>query len=85
LPEYNFTTPLKFDVLNPQMLVPGPDGNPVSMKGVTLDRGKFEAMKGEYYGLRGWDVVSGRQTRRKLEELGLRDVAAELESRGLLA
>jgi aldehyde:ferredoxin oxidoreductase len=85
LPEYNFTTPLKFDVLNPQMLVPGPDGNPVSMKGVTLDRDGFERMKGEYYELRGWDALTGRQTRRKLENLDLKDVAADLESRGLLA
>ncbi len=85
LPEYNFTTPLKFDVLNPQMLVPGPDGNPVSRKGMTLDRDEFERMKGEYYQLRGWDAVTGRQTRRKLEEIDLADVAAELESRGLLA
>jgi aldehyde:ferredoxin oxidoreductase len=85
LPEYNFTTPLKFDVLNPQMLVPGPDGNPVSRKGMTLDRAEFERMKGEYYDLRGWDVPTGRQTKRKLEELDLADVAAELESRGLLA
>ena len=85
LPEYNFTTPLKFDVLNPQMQVPGPDGDPVSRKGMTVDRAKFEDMKGEYYGLRGWDAVTGRQTGRKLEELGLADVAAELDSRGLLA
>jgi len=85
LPEYNFTTPLKFDVLNPQMLVPGPDGNPVSRKGLTLDRDEFERMKGEYYQLRGWDVPTGRQTKGKLEELGLADVAADLESRGLLA
>ncbi|MDM8000740.1 MAG: aldehyde ferredoxin oxidoreductase N-terminal domain-containing protein [Dehalococcoidia bacterium] len=85
LPEYNFTTPLKFDVLNPQMLVPGPDGNPVSRKGLTLDRAEFERMKKQYYQLRGWDPVTGRQTRRKLEELGLADVAADLESRDLLA
>ena len=85
LPEYNFTTPLKFDVLNPQMQVPGPDGNPVSRKGMTLDRDEFERMKGEYYQLRGWDVTTGRQTRRRLEELDLADVAAEMESGGLLA
>jgi aldehyde:ferredoxin oxidoreductase len=85
LPEYNFTTPLKFDVLNPQMLVPGPDGNPVSRKGMTLDRGEFERMKGEYYELRGWDAITGRQKRRKLEELDLADVADELEAGTLLA
>jgi aldehyde:ferredoxin oxidoreductase len=82
LPEYNFTTPLKFDVL---MLVPGPDGNPVSRKGMTLDRGEFERVKGEYYELRGWDAVTGRQTRKRLEDLDLADIAAVLESGGLLA
>jgi aldehyde:ferredoxin oxidoreductase len=85
LPEYNFTTPLKFDVLNPHMLVPGPDGNPVSRKGMTLDRAEFEQMKGDYYQLRGWDVLTGRQTRGKLEALDLAHVADELDARRLLA
>jgi aldehyde:ferredoxin oxidoreductase len=85
LPEYCFTTPLKFDVLNPQMLVPGPDGQPISRKGMTVDRGEFESLKGEYYRLRGWDSATGRQTRGKLVDLGLHDVADELETRGLLA
>jgi aldehyde:ferredoxin oxidoreductase len=85
LPEYSFLTPLKFDVLNTEMLVPGPDGKPTSRKGMTLDRGEFERIKGEYYQLRGWDVSTGRQTRWKLADLGLTDVADELELRRLLA
>jgi aldehyde:ferredoxin oxidoreductase len=85
LPEYCFTTPLKFDVLNAQMLVPGPDGQPISRKGMTVDRGEFESLKGEYYRLRGWDSATGRQTRRKLLDLALADIAAELGSQGLLA
>jgi len=52
---------------------------------MTLDKAEFERIKGEYYQLRGWAAVTGRQTRRKLEEIDLADVAAELESRGLLA
>jgi aldehyde:ferredoxin oxidoreductase len=52
---------------------------------MTLDRVEFERIKGEYYGLRGWDAATGRQTRKKLEELDLADVAAVLESGGLLA
>ncbi len=51
---------------------------------MTLDRNEFEWMKGEYYRLRGWDVTTGKQTRRKLEELDLAGVAVDLESRGLL-
>jgi len=85
LPEYSFSTPLKFDVLNTEMLVPGPDGKPTSRKGMTLDHGEFERIKGEYYQLRGWDASTGRQTRWKLAELGLADVAHELELRRLLA
>jgi len=85
LPEYCFTTPLKFDVLNPEMLVPGPDGQPISRKGMTVDRGEFENLKGEYYRLRGWDSITGRPTRGKLLDLGLSDIADELGSRGLLA
>jgi aldehyde:ferredoxin oxidoreductase len=45
-----------------------------------LDRDKFEALKDRYYRLCGWDVKTGRPTRLKLEELGLKDVADELES-----
>lgn len=38
----------------------------------------------EYYKLRGWDTRTGRPTRAKLEELGLKDVADELAKLGLL-
>ncbi len=47
-------------------------------KGEVLDREKFEAMKDEYYTLRGWDVKTGIPTREKLEELDLKDVADEV-------
>jgi aldehyde:ferredoxin oxidoreductase len=49
-----------------------------------LDRQKFERMKDEFYALRGWDVATGLQTKAKLEELGLRDVIADLEPKGLV-
>jgi aldehyde:ferredoxin oxidoreductase len=39
----------------------------------------------EYYDLRGWDVTTGLQTRAKLEELGLGEVAKDLEQRNLIA
>jgi aldehyde:ferredoxin oxidoreductase len=42
-------------------------------------------MKSEYYQLRHWDIATGLQTRRTLEELGLEDTAAGLERRGLLS
>jgi aldehyde:ferredoxin oxidoreductase len=40
-------------------------------KGEVLDREKFEAMKDEYYFLRGWDK-DGRPTEKTLEKLGLK-------------
>jgi aldehyde:ferredoxin oxidoreductase len=83
--EFNFSTPLKGDFGNPECLVPGKDGKPYSRKGMVVDREKFEEMKDEFYKLRGWDVKTGYQTRAKLQELGLDDVADTLQSQGLLA
>jgi aldehyde:ferredoxin oxidoreductase len=48
-----------------------------------VNRGEFERMKGEYYQLRGWDVASGLQTKKRLKELDLPEVAHELGRRGL--
>lgn len=53
-------------------------------KGRKLDRKKFEKMKSEYYELRGWDVETGVPTRAKLEELGLKDIADDLDKLGRL-
>jgi aldehyde:ferredoxin oxidoreductase len=52
--------------------------------GAKVDRADFENLKSEYYRLRGWDVESGLPTEKKLKELKLEDVAADLKSRGLL-
>jgi aldehyde:ferredoxin oxidoreductase len=38
----------------------------------------FDEMIKAYYGARGWDPGTGRPTRKKLESLGLRDVAEEM-------
>lgn len=85
LPDFVFDAPLKYQTMNPEMLVPGPEGKPVSRKGAVLDRAQFENMKSEYYGLRGWDEATGKQTRSKLEQLGLGEVARVLENLNLLA
>jgi len=45
-----------------------------------LDRDKWEALKDRYYALRGWNVDTGRPTRKKLEELGMKSVADRLKS-----
>jgi len=49
-----------------------------------LDRKRWETLKDRFYALRGWDVDTGRPTRAKLEELGMKDVADDLESAGRL-
>jgi aldehyde:ferredoxin oxidoreductase len=84
LPERTYTVPLEWDVSNPQCVVPGSEGEPISRKGAVVDREEFERMKDEYYQLRQWDVATGLQTRAGLEKLGLEDVAQDLEQRGLI-
>ncbi len=84
LPEAFHIVPLQTDVYNPQVMAPGKDGEVISKEGEVVDREKFENMKSEYYQLRGWDVATGLQTKTKLIELGLEDIAEDLEQRGLL-
>lgn len=50
-----------------------------SVAGRTLDRQKVEEFKTKYFALEGWDTASGWPKRETLEELGLGDVADELE------
>lgn len=84
LDESFYTRPLRTVGLNPECLAPGKDGEVISRKGEVVDREKFEAMKDEYYGLRGWDVASGLQTKAKLEEIRLRGIVSDLERRQLI-
>ena len=83
--QFNFTDPVQTDPINPHLLVPGPAGEPVSVKGNVLDRKKFEEMREEFYALRGWDPDTGLQRSNTLERMGLSDVAQDLKRRGLLA
>jgi len=85
LPEEWHTRPLESHAVDPECLVPGKDGKPISRLGAVIDKQEFERMRDEYYQLRGWDVATGLQTRRKLEELELKDIADDLEERGLIA
>jgi aldehyde:ferredoxin oxidoreductase len=84
LMEFNFTRELRGDYGNPDCLVPGKDGEVLSRKGMVVDRDEFEKMKDEFYEIRGWDVATGLQTRAKLIELGMSDVAEGLEREGLV-
>ena len=85
VPDHCYTVPLQYEMSNPDCLVPGKDGEAISRMGAVVDREEFEKMKDEYYRLRQWDVATGLQTRAKLEELGLADVAQDLGQRGLIA
>jgi len=86
LPDQCFEVPLgeSLSPFNPGALVPGNNGEVITRKGTVLDRDRFEDLKSEYYSLRGWDVRTGLQTRGKLNELGLSNVADELEKRNRL-
>jgi aldehyde:ferredoxin oxidoreductase len=81
---YLFKEPLQFVRFNRECIVPGRDGNPVSRRGEMINREEFENLKSEYYELRGWDVTSGFQTKGKLKELEMEDIARDLEGSGLL-
>ena len=83
IPETLFTTPLKGNAMNPRAQAPGKDGEITSRVGMVVERGEFERMKSDYYELRGWDVASGLQTKKRLEELDLHEVSQELGPRGL--
>jgi len=90
LNEFNFTEPVEtsdgvFGMFNPDLELPGVGNEMVVRKGKTLDRAAFEKMKDEYYALRGWDVATGLQTKKKLEELGLGYLCNEMEKLRLLA
>jgi len=69
----------KDDVLPERLLKePMPEG---ASKGYVVE---LEPMLDEYYEQRGWNVETGIPTKVELKELGLADVAAELERLGLL-
>jgi len=84
LPEFHFAMPLRNDMTNPQGIAPGKNGEIINRKGAVLYKPKFEEMRKEFYGLRGWDQETGLQTKAKLEALDLKDVAAGLEQQGLV-
>jgi aldehyde:ferredoxin oxidoreductase len=52
---------------------------PEKTDGSRLDQATFDRILDAYYERRGWDTTTGWPTRAKLEDLGLADVADELE------
>jgi aldehyde:ferredoxin oxidoreductase len=84
LPDEWHISPLETHVADPDCLAPGKNGEPISRLGAVVDKQEFERMKDEYYQLRGWDVATGRQTKKNLEELELDDIIDDLEHRELI-
>ena len=60
---------------------PLPDG---PTKGAVLQKKTMDQLLDEYYELRGWNK-SGLPTKKKLEALGLDDIAEDLMNRNMLA
>ncbi len=60
-------------------------GRPEAVKEQINSREYLDRMLDEYYELHGWDKATGLPRRKILAELGLEDVAAELERAGKLA
>lgn len=60
---------------------PMPDGK---FKGLKLKRDTLEKMKDEYYRQRGWDIATGIPTRETLVQVGLKEVAEDLDKLGKL-
>jgi aldehyde:ferredoxin oxidoreductase len=77
--DYFFTEPLKKGEIffNTDGIMPGKDGEVISMLGKPLDRDGYALMLADYYRLRGWDD-NGYPTRERLAALGLGEAAAEL-------
>lgn len=69
--EFNYTQPVQAVFMNPDVLVPGPEDQVLSRKGMTLDRKTFDIMRREFYELRGWDPETGVQLPETLTRLGL--------------
>lgn len=83
--EYNFTEPIQTAFMNPDILVPGPGDETISLKGNVLDRSEYEKIRTEFYELRGWDSKTGLQKTGTLEQLDMSDVAGDLKKLNLIA
>jgi hypothetical protein len=74
--EFHSDTVEEFHFRVPETAVP-PWEKPQPVPPVA-NKEKFEAMRDEFYGIRGWDPLTGVPTDSKLKELGLDDIAEGL-------
>ncbi len=89
LDEFNFSEPLSeqpppVGLFNPELMMPGKNGELFSRKGSVVERGMFNTIMDEYYMARGWDVATGLFKRKCLEITGLDDITEELDKNGLI-
>jgi len=89
LEEFNFTHPLKLQdppvgLFNPELMMPGKNGNLFSCKGSTVKKDVFKKIMDDYYKARSWDLETGLFTRKGLQDLDLADIIPELEEKGFL-
>jgi len=84
LKPFNFKDPVQSVFMNPEVIVPGKGDSVVSKKGATISREAFEAMRDEFYTLRGWDPASGCQRKETLAGMGLDFLVDEIDALGLL-
>ncbi|MBW2193587.1 MAG: hypothetical protein JRF27_07355 [Deltaproteobacteria bacterium] len=82
---FNFTDPVEYVFMNPDVIVPGPGEEVISRKRKTLEQDEYDTMKKEFYDLRGWDSGSGLQEAETLDRLGLSDLVQDLSSMGRIA
>jgi len=54
------------------------------LEGVFLDKKGYEIFKDKFYEFEGWDKATGSPSRATLEDMGLKNVADELENNGKL-
>lgn len=74
----------KHDLIPEWAYTMDPEKKPFEKGTIKMDREDMELAKTMLYEELNWDTKTGAPTRTALEDLGLNDVANELESRGLL-
>lgn len=68
---FNYTTPVQTVFMNPEVLIPGPGDQVLSRKGCVLKKEEFEAMRRQFYELRGWNPDTGEQLPETIKRLEL--------------
>jgi aldehyde:ferredoxin oxidoreductase len=85
--EYMYKVPLTPKFPDPVHILPVFENGKwkyASVDGRSIDKKRFEEWKTIYYSLEGWDTATGWPQRKTLEQLGMANVADELEKKGKL-